>query len=205
MTRMLASGEASAAALARSRTIEALVLKRSANGSVSNRACVDKANEHTVTGHARLARNTSRDEDDLRALESLAETRGSRLVATDGAVGVDVAQISSDTCRNIELACWKIGDLAMLVSDVRRRTRATADIIESKLRNTGVELEQERERLANATSGAEDSDLGGLKMKMDIVSTLLKLRGTEPSDERIGLHTWLAEAEKARFWRRLMD
>lgn len=93
----------------------------------------------------------------------------------------------------------------MLVSDVRRRTRATADVIESKLRNTGVELQQERERLANATSGAEDSDLGGLKMKMDMVSTLAKLQGTEPSDERMGLHTWLAEAEKARFWRRLKD
>ena len=96
---MLASGEASAAALARSRTIEALVLKRSANGSVSNCPCIEKANAHTVTGHAGLARNTGRDEDDLRALESIAETRGSRVVASNGAVGVDVAQISSDTCE----------------------------------------------------------------------------------------------------------
>jgi hypothetical protein len=70
------------------------------------------------------------------------------------------------------------------VAQISSDTRATADIIEGKLRNTGVELEQERERLANATSGAEDSDLGGLKMKMDMVSTLAKLRGTEPSDGR---------------------
>jgi hypothetical protein len=93
----------------------------------------------------------------------------------------------------------------MQVSGVRRHTRATADIIESKFRNTRVELEQERERLANATSGTEDSDLGGLKMKMDMVSTLAKLRSTEPRDGRMCIHTWLAEAEKARFWRRLKD
>jgi hypothetical protein len=48
------------------------------------------------------------------------------------------------------------------VAQVSSNTRATADIIESKFRNTRVELEQERERLANATSGTEDSDLGGL-------------------------------------------
>lgn len=52
---------------------------------------------HTVTGHAGLARNTGRDEDDLRALESITETGGSRVESGDGAVGVDVADISGDT------------------------------------------------------------------------------------------------------------
>ena len=58
---------------------------------------------HTVTGHAGLAGNTGRDEDDLRALESIAEARGGRVVASDGAVGVDVAQIGSDTCKRLLL------------------------------------------------------------------------------------------------------
>lgn len=56
----------------------------------------------TVTSHAGLAGDTGRDEDDLRALEGLAEAGGSGLVASDSAVGVDVAQVSSDTCRRAE-------------------------------------------------------------------------------------------------------
>ena len=44
-----------------------------------------------------------------------------------------------------------------------RRTRSTADIVESELRNTGVELQQQRERLANTTGGTENGDLGGLR------------------------------------------
>lgn len=52
----------------------------------------------TITGHAGLARNTSGDKDNLRALESITETRRSGIETLDGAVGVDVAQISSDTC-----------------------------------------------------------------------------------------------------------
>lgn len=52
----------------------------------------------TVTGHAGLARNTSRDKDDLGAVKGITETRRSRVKTRDGAVGVDVAQISSDTC-----------------------------------------------------------------------------------------------------------
>lgn len=54
--------------------------------------------EQVVTGHTGLARNTGGDEDDLRALKSVAQAIGIGLVAGDSAVGVDVAQISSDTC-----------------------------------------------------------------------------------------------------------
>lgn len=53
--------------------------------------------ERTVTGHAGLARNTGRDQDNLGALKSIAQTRRSRVEARDRAVGVDVAQISGDT------------------------------------------------------------------------------------------------------------
>jgi hypothetical protein len=100
MTRMLASGEASAAALARSRTIEALVLKRSVEDVISSYPYAMIAADdaiHTITGHAGLAGNTGRDEDDLGALESITEARLVRLVARDGAVGVDVAKVGSDT------------------------------------------------------------------------------------------------------------
>jgi hypothetical protein len=41
-------------------------------------------------------------------------------------------------------------------------TGSTTDIVESEVRDTGVELEQQGERLANATASAENGDLGGL-------------------------------------------
>jgi hypothetical protein len=47
-------------------------------------------------------------------------------------------------------------------SCVRDRTGSTADIVESKLGNTGVELHEEGQRLANATGGTENGDLGEL-------------------------------------------
>ena len=65
MTRRLASGAASAAALAKSRTIEALVLNRSVL-DMSLLLLKIVRFLHTITGHARLSRNTSWDEDYLR-------------------------------------------------------------------------------------------------------------------------------------------
>lgn len=53
--------------------------------------------EQVVTGHTGLAGDTGGDEDDLRALEGITKTLGGGVVAVDSAVGVDVAQISSDT------------------------------------------------------------------------------------------------------------
>jgi hypothetical protein len=51
----------------------------------------------TVTGHARLPRDTGRDDDDLGAGQSFLEAGGVGVVALDLAVGVDVADIGSDT------------------------------------------------------------------------------------------------------------
>lgn len=42
------------------------------------------------------------------------------------------------------------------------RTRTSPDIVESQLSDTRVQLEEKRERLANATSSTEDGDLGQL-------------------------------------------
>ena len=59
---------------------------------------IEKKKERlTITGHARLTGDTSGDEDNLGALESIAETRVRGVVASNDAVGVDVAQIGRDT------------------------------------------------------------------------------------------------------------
>jgi len=105
MTRTLASGAASAAALARSRTIEALVLKRSARCRGQTLSPKRKGMDGvllTITGHAGLAGDTGGDEDDLGTLQGVAEAGGSGLVAGDGAVGVDVAQVGRDTYKTKE-------------------------------------------------------------------------------------------------------
>lgn len=77
----------------------------------------------------------------------------------------------------------------------RRHTGSTTDIIEGELRDTGVELQQQRQRLANATGSTEDSDLGGLVNGAVSAETSMDHVSRSP--------TWLAEAEKARFWKRL--
>lgn len=53
----------------------------------------------TVTSHARLTRNTGRDKNNLRALKSITQTSFRGVVAIYSALGVDMAQISSDTYK----------------------------------------------------------------------------------------------------------
>ena len=74
------------------------------------------------------------------------------------ALGVDVANVGSDTCRA------SFSKRSMLNGCQRRpkHTWSKADIVEGKLANPGVQLEQQRQWLANATSGTENSDLGVL-------------------------------------------
>lgn len=95
---MLALGALSAHALARSRTIEALVLNKSvaSPSAIFSSSCLQLI--HTVTSHAGLARHTSWNDNHLGALERLGQPRGSGLVAHDLAVGVDVANIGGNTC-----------------------------------------------------------------------------------------------------------
>ena len=42
------------------------------------------------------------------------------------------------------------------------RTRGATDVVEGELSDVGVELEEEREGLANAARGTEDGNLGEL-------------------------------------------
>jgi hypothetical protein len=43
-----------------------------------------------------------------------------------------------------------------------KHTGSATDVVESKLSNSGVELEEERQRLSNTTGGAENGNLGEL-------------------------------------------
>lgn len=52
--------------------------------------------------------------------------------------------------------------LGVDVSDISGDTWTTLDIVEGKLANAWVELEEEGQRLANSTTRAEDDDLGEL-------------------------------------------
>lgn len=67
-----------------------------------------------------------------------------------------MTKVSSDTWGLSSVYYW----LSRIASGAR--TRATLDVVEGELGNTGVELQKEGEGLANATGGTEDGDLGGL-------------------------------------------
>lgn len=132
---MLALGAASAQALARSRTMLALVLNRS-DGSVLvlGTMCMP-----TISCHAGLSWHTGGNEDDIGTGQALSQARWSWVVALDGAVGVDVGDICGDT-------------------------GAETDIVQSQVGDTWVQLHQQGERLANTTGSTEDGDLGVLSI-----------------------------------------
>lgn len=52
----------------------------------------------TIAGHARLSWYAGRNEDNFCAGEGFFQAIGVGLVASDNALGVDVANISGDTC-----------------------------------------------------------------------------------------------------------
>lgn len=52
--------------------------------------------------------------------------------------------------------------LGVDVANVGGDTRATLNVVQSELRDTRVELQEEGEGLADTTSRAKDSNLGGL-------------------------------------------
>jgi hypothetical protein len=58
------------------------------------------------------------------------------------------------------------GQLAKKKKSLQRRqhTGSTTDIVESELTDSGVELQEKRQRLANTTTGTENGDLGGLRV-----------------------------------------
>ena len=150
----LALGAESAAALARSRTIDALVLKRSVFPEYSSTGV--SAVLLTIARHARLTRNTSRNQNNLSIFESCLKTAWCWIVTSDCALGIDMADIGGDT-----FAC-KLNGLPK--SSSHRHTWATLDIVESKLSDPRIELHQQRQWLPYATSGTENGNLGELHL-----------------------------------------
>lgn len=57
--------------------------------------------EEIVTGHAGLSGDTGGDEDDVTALQGVGKAGGAGVIALDGALRVDVGDISSNTCASI--------------------------------------------------------------------------------------------------------
>lgn len=81
-------------------------------------------------------------------------------------------------------------------------TRCQADIVESKLGNTGVQLEEKGQWLSNTTWCTQDSDFGSLSMGKSACSSSLNnhIAAISQLVDYIGLHTWRAEAEKLLRW-----
>ena len=97
MMRILAFGAESAAALAKSLTIEALVLNKSVVPSAEGHLGGLYLDSLTITSHSWLSRYASGDQDDLRSSQSFLEPRRSRIVALDGTLGVDMTYVGRNT------------------------------------------------------------------------------------------------------------
>lgn len=82
---------------------------------------------------------------------------------------------------------------------MRGLTWASTDIVESEVSNARVELEEEGQRLANATGGTEDGDLGELDWACQLHTALLRPSAVY-AETGCGLLTSLAEAVNARRW-----
>lgn len=80
------------------------------------------------------------------------------------------------------------------------RTRSSTDIVQRKLGYSRVELEEERERLANATSSAENGNPRKLAIGLQSVLESIRPGARLQSVRSVELLTFLAEAEKARRW-----
>lgn len=78
-----------------------------------------------------------------------------------------------------------------------QHTGSAADIVQGKLSNLGVLLEEQRKRLANATGSTEDGNLGELLPKCMLADDEGCHRGRGNWGPRLTLR---AEAEKALRW-----
>jgi len=87
------------------------------------------------------------------------------------------------------------GALGVDVRDVSADTRSALDVVEGEIADSWVELEQEGQRLANATAGTEDDDLGGLSH-----SVVSQCRPRESDCGSGRIRTLAADALKALRW-----
>lgn len=68
-------------------------------------------------------------------------------------------------------------------------TGATLDVVQGELSDTGVELEEEGQRLANPTAGTEDGDLGGLHSFQTVLSAIASW-GASLGEQRGSCSRW---------------
>lgn len=132
-----------------------------------------EANRHTITGHARLARNTSGDENNLGASEAGLETLGCGLVPLDRALGVDVTDISSDTYSVVsgwrqqsaftDILTWAATDIVAAGILAIGTGAEVGRNVQCKLGHSGVQLHQQGQRLSDSTTSTEDNDFRGLQ------------------------------------------
>jgi hypothetical protein len=109
--------------------------------------------KHTITAHSWLAWNTGGNEDDLSALQGLLQSRWCWVIAGN--------LVNVNVCHEQILRASYLA-LGVDVANVSSDTGCQPNIIQRKVGDTGVELEQKGERLANSTGGAQDGDLGVL-------------------------------------------
>ena len=64
---------------------------------------------------------------------------------------------------NLALGCKTYGALGVDVADISGNAGGATDVEEGELSDTGVELEEERQRLSDSTAGTEDGNLGELR------------------------------------------
>ena len=129
---------------------------------MSSTSSIDLATSRTITGHARLAGNTGGNEDDLGALEGSLDATVGRV----GSVASDLSHVLSTSTIHLSIGLVSKGRtyvaLGVNVADISGNAGSAANVEERELSDTGVELEEERQRLSDSTAGTEDGDLGEL-------------------------------------------
>ena len=120
--------------------------------------------KHTIASHSRLSRYTSGDEDDLSADQGFLESGRCRVITSDCALCVDMADISSNTY----FVAKRSDGLVHSLYFSSERTWTSSNIVQGELSDTRVKLHQERQWLTNTTRCAEDGDFGKLVMQKSI-------------------------------------
>ena len=104
-----------------------------------------------MTDITHLAGNTSRDDDNLDALEGLVKLVSSitlNLETNMSALAFEKYDWNTNLAGRVDVA------------DVGSDTGSTTNVVEAQGRDEGIALEKERERLSDSSTSTEDGDLG---------------------------------------------
>lgn len=70
-------------------------------------------------------------------------------------------------------------------------TDCTLDVVESKVGNSGVELQEERQRLSNSTAGTEDGNLGCLSSTAMLATSTQQAKKVKEQRKQAGANTYI--------------